>query len=149
MTAQILLLLRLAAAGSLYLFFGTALYLIWRDLRYQSRLSMDAPTPGLELVFDHFDGTTRRVRFNESEIVLGRDPACDCVMDQPTVSAQHARLAYRQNHWWLEDLHSTNGTYLNNEAVLSPIVIAHQDLINCGQVQLRVILEHQPGTNLA
>ena len=42
-------------------------------------------------------------------------------------------LTYRQSQWWIEDLHSTNGTFLNQEAVLEPVVITDGD--DCAAVR--------------
>jgi pSer/pThr/pTyr-binding forkhead associated (FHA) protein len=57
------------------------------------------------------------------------------LLDDPTVSNTHARLSYHHGQWWLEDLRSTNGTFLNDEAVASPLVVTDGDVVRCGQVQ--------------
>jgi pSer/pThr/pTyr-binding forkhead associated (FHA) protein len=62
------------------------------------------------------------------------------VLEDSTVSAQHSRLSFRQGHWWVEDLRSTNGTYLNNEPISASLVITNGDEIRCGQVVLTVII---------
>ena len=59
-------------------------------------------------------------------------------MDDQTVSSQHARLAYRKQQWWLEDLASTNGTFLNGEAVTTPVVITHGDELRLGHLGVRI-----------
>ena len=47
--------------------------------------------------------------------VLGRHPQCEIVLESASVSRQHARIALREGHYYLEDLNSRNGTYLNGE----------------------------------
>ena len=43
-------------------------------------------------------------RYRNSEITIGRDPACECSLNSGKVSANHARLSFSQNQWWIEDL---------------------------------------------
>jgi hypothetical protein len=50
-------------------------------------------------------------------LLIGRHPACDVVLCDPTVSRHHARLRFRDGHWILFDLDSTNGTTVNRDPV--------------------------------
>jgi len=52
------------------------------------------------------------------ELVVGRHDACDVVVGHPSVSRQHARLSFRDGHWLLRDLDSTNGTRVNGAPVV-------------------------------
>jgi FHA domain-containing protein len=52
------------------------------------------------------------------ELLLGRHIACDVVLDHPSVSRRHARLSFRDGHWVLRDLDSTNGTRINGRHVV-------------------------------
>ena len=69
---------------------------------------------------------------------LGRDVNNSIVLEDDFVSATHAALTYRGRAWYVEDLGSTNGTYVNGAPVdgLSPI--AFGDEIQIGQVRLRL-----------
>jgi hypothetical protein len=51
------------------------------------------------------------------ELVMGRSHRCDVVLDEPSVSRQHARLVFRDGCWVLQDLQSTNGTTVNGVPV--------------------------------
>lgn len=51
------------------------------------------------------------------ELLLGREPACQVVLSDPTVSRRHARLRFRDGVWLIEDLRSRNGTIVNGVAV--------------------------------
>ena len=99
------------------------------------------------------EGTTAVVQgfIDRPELTIGRDPACNCVISDSTVSAQHARLVFRQGQWWVEDLRSTNGTYLNQELVLDPLVITSGDHLRCGQAQfvitIQSMIEGKPGSS--
>lgn len=53
----------------------------------------------------------------EEELLLGRHHACDIVLGELSVSRRHARLIHRDGHWVVQDLVSTNGTFLNGTRV--------------------------------
>ena len=53
----------------------------------------------------------------QEELLLGRDPDCDIVLADPTVSRQHARLVFRGGGWVIQDLRSTNGIILNGARI--------------------------------
>ncbi|MBW3538792.1 MAG: FHA domain-containing protein [Planctomycetes bacterium] len=76
----------------------------------------------------------------ERPMTLGRDSECDFVLDAPAVSRRHARVWLEGHHVWLEDLRSTNGTFVNGKPVqrcrLDP-----GDRIRIGRVRLK--LEYQ------
>ena len=74
---------------------------------------------------------------------MGRDPASDLYIEDKTISARHAKLSYHHGQWWVEDLRSTNGTFLNDEPVQEPLVLASGDRLRFGQVQWQVQAERQ------
>ena len=53
----------------------------------------------------------------DQEVIVGRDPRCDLVLTLPSVSRRHARLAFRDGSWVIQDLGSRNGTVVNGVAV--------------------------------
>jgi hypothetical protein len=52
-----------------------------------------------------------------SELIIGRSSDCDVYLPDSTVSRHHARLIFRDGCWVLQDLSSTNGSYLNGHRV--------------------------------
>jgi hypothetical protein len=52
------------------------------------------------------------------ELLVGRHLACDVVVGDVSVSRRHARLSFRDGHWVLRDLDSTNGTRVNGKRVV-------------------------------
>lgn len=74
------------------------------------------------------------------ETTIGRKPHNDIVIDHLAVSSQHAVLRSEQGELWIEDLKSTNGTYVNGQAV-SRRRLAHRDVIELGKVRLEVRLD--------
>ena len=64
----------------------------------------------------------RRV-FDSTAITIGRAPGNDIRLDNPAVSSLHARIVRRPAGYVLEDLQSTNGTYLNGRRVTSEVIV--------------------------
>ena len=52
----------------------------------------------------------------KKEIFIGRDFQNDIVIQKENISKIHARI-YFQNHWYIEDLNSTNGVFLNQKKI--------------------------------
>jgi len=126
-------------ALALYLFLAWAIYTLWIDLRRRkSGAALHAPPISLA---HNEDGATRIQRFQSPEVLLGRDPACDLTVEDRTISAQHARLAYHHSQWWVEDLKSTNGTFLNGEPVSEPMVVISGDQLRLGGWSALIRLE--------
>jgi pSer/pThr/pTyr-binding forkhead associated (FHA) protein len=131
MSGPVLLALRIAIATALYSFLGWGLWLLWRDLRRQSRLLGAAVNPALVMTRQ---GSAPPVtyRFTSPEVTVGRDTTCECRLNDPIISARHARFSFHHAQWWIEDLHSRNGTFLNDEPVRSQVVVTSGDSLRCG-----------------
>lgn len=140
--ALLLLGLRFLLAASLYAFLGGVIVLIWQELKHtgSSEATRRIPTITLEAIGQ--PAPAPRLTFSEPSILIGRDPICSYRMDLDTVSTQHARLRYQNEQWWLEDLGSRNGTFLNAVQIEGPVVLADQDKIQCGEAILILHLEH-------
>jgi pSer/pThr/pTyr-binding forkhead associated (FHA) protein len=87
------------------------------------------------------DPTGREHPLTEDSIVVGRAVENGIVITSKRVSREHARV--RRDGWrvMLEDMGSTNGTFLNGERVLSPIALHDEDRIKVGDV---VLTFHDP-----
>lgn len=74
------------------------------------------------------------VKLKPGAYIIGRDPGCDIVLPDPFVSRKHARIFYRedQDKWYIEDLGSKNGTYVNGEKIEQPTQLQHQTEIVMG-----------------
>ncbi len=137
MSGVVVFILRILMTAALYAFLGWALYTIWRDLKSQALLASSSRIPMIILTVNG-EETLEPFRFQKQDILIGRDQTCDLSLKNETVSTHHARLTYRQNQWWLEDLNSTNGTYLNEERVLTTTVIISGDEVRCGQEDIKI-----------
>ncbi len=72
----------------------------------------------------------------DAEIVLGRGSKASLQLPDPSLSRQHCRLSPREKRWHIEDLHSTNGVYVNGQHVQQRHELKAGDLITLGHVQL-------------
>jgi pSer/pThr/pTyr-binding forkhead associated (FHA) protein len=134
MTAIIFLVLRILLSITLYAFLLTILYVLWKDVRQQSLWLSSRKIPSISLEINIQDSPIRTQQFKKvDEITIGRDPGCDCFLDDEIVSSRHARLRYHHSQWWLEDLGSKNGTQINSLQVTNPVVLISGDEIQCGK----------------
>lgn len=143
MSGIVVLILRILIDILLFGFLAWAMLTIWRDLKAQSQSlsAPDIPTITLTRVREDEAGEESQSFVNQAEITIGRSALSDYPIADDTVSARHARLSYHHNQWWVEDLQSTNGTFLNDERVSVPTVIVSGDELLCGQVSLIIKLE--------
>ncbi|MDR3069600.1 MAG: FHA domain-containing protein [Propionibacteriaceae bacterium] len=68
-----------------------------------------------------------------SPIVIGRADDCQLILEDDYVSTHHARLARNNNYDVVEDLGSTNGTFVNNQRISVPTQVGPGDSIRIGQ----------------
>ncbi|HUG34081.1 MAG TPA: FHA domain-containing protein, partial [Anaerolineales bacterium] len=71
---------------------------------------------------------------------IGRKPENDLVLNDPDVSGQHARIRFEESAFLLEDLKSTNGTFLNGERISTPMRLASGAQIQVGGTQLQFVV---------
>jgi pSer/pThr/pTyr-binding forkhead associated (FHA) protein len=72
------------------------------------------------LVVTHGALSGTSVRLGESPVTMGRSQESTIVLDDDYVSGRHARIFPRDGLWYVEDMGSTNGTYLDRTKVTSP-----------------------------
>ncbi len=72
------------------------------------------------------------------EVTLGRAAGCQVPLDDAYASQVHARVFQRDGQWYVEDLGSTNGTYLNRRRVAGPMVISRRDKLQIGNTVLEM-----------
>lgn len=70
-------------------------------------------------------------------LLLGRDRPAEVIIEDPFASARHARISARGPYNFLEDLGSTNGTFLNGSRVTSAERLAPGDRITIGDTEFR------------
>ena len=95
---------------------------------------MAGPSTSAELVDlgSDSDGPKRLAVPAQGVAVLGRDPSCDVVVSDQTVSRRHARLEWSNGQLWLEDLGSLGGTFVNNQRLTSAQPLRPGDRVRLG-----------------
>ena len=75
----------------------------------------------------------------EGATTIGRAAECELRLDDTYVSQQHARIFDRSGNWYVEDLGSTNGTFVNEQKLVAPAMLTPGDTIRVGttKVELR------------
>lgn len=86
-----------------------------------------------------------RLRLRTGELVIGRGKDCDEIVDLPTVSARHARIFRAGGAFLIEDLGSSNGTYVNGTAVSEPVAVKAGDVIGLGSSPFVLDIDFRPG----
>jgi hypothetical protein len=81
--------------------------------------------------------TGTRWALDRDEIIIGRSPDCDFVIPDRQVSREHARLYRSEDGFYIHDMGSKNGTYLNGTTIIEPTLLQDGDVI---QVALAVKL---------
>jgi pSer/pThr/pTyr-binding forkhead associated (FHA) protein len=134
-----------------YGLFALLFLFIWRSMRWVvrglsvaeaaaergGRRSRDtAPTlppgPSTLLVKGQSDPKPRTVRLSAS-MTVGRAPECELRVDDTYASQQHARLFAKNDSWFVEDLGSTNGTFVNEQKLAAPAMLQPGDKVRVGQ----------------
>lgn len=132
---ELLLTLRIVLAILLYGFLALAFYIVARDLQKRATEAPPSFPAALLVVEDKAQAEQSFLLRPITAIGRGRDN--HVVIDDPFASANHAIVTWRDNAWWVEDLESHNGTYLNDERVGKPHPLVHGDRIRIGETILR------------
>jgi len=79
-----------------------------------------------------------RITLGEQAILIGRADDSTLVLTDDFASSRHARLTNRSGQWYVEDLGSTNGTYLDQQRVQGPLLVGSGQPIRIGQTVLEL-----------
>ena len=82
----------------------------------------------------------KEVQLTKDRTTLGRRPYNDIVIDNLAVSGEHAVLQMTGNEVYLEDLNSTNGTYVNGKAVKKQL-LQNSDTVEIGKYKIKYVNE--------
>ncbi len=134
--------LRLAFAGLLYLFLWQVLRILMRDLRQSAQQpARKRSTRAKLIVIDPAESVLEAgVSFSiNSKTTIGRHPDCSIAIDEPFLSAIHARFETRDFAWYVTDLDSTNGTFVNGRQIRGTVYIETDDVVQFGRIKLQLV----------
>jgi hypothetical protein len=145
----------------LYLFFFRVLRAVWAEVHLARQTSAGVAATGTGRTRRGTPGKApRRTRSRErtpptlkvveptdlagttfplgDELTVGRAAGCQITLDDTYASQLHARIFMRDAQLYVEDLGSTNGTYLNRRKVSAPMVVSRGDRIQIGSTVMEV-----------
>ena len=144
-----------ALSAMKYGLFALLFLFVWRSMRWVVRgLTVDpnvapasgrrgrdtdapaSPQPTTLVVHPH-DGRPRTLRLDAS-MVIGRASDAELRLEDTFASSQHARIFGRNGSWYVEDLGSTNGTFVNEQKLMGPAMVQPGDSIRIGQTTLEL-----------
>ncbi|HEX5940552.1 MAG TPA: FHA domain-containing protein [Dehalococcoidia bacterium] len=136
-----ILVVRFAVLGIVFLFLFTVLRTQWRELTRARPIRAGSATQESAILYVVQPGKTGLRSGDPFELepstTIGRVEGNNVVLDEETVSSRHAAVEFHDGRWWIRDLGSTNGTFLNNEAVDGQGQLEPGDLIQVGGVRLQ------------
>ena len=119
-TPLLLLILRIAGAALLLAFFAAVGWYLWQDLRAtrQVMTGQGVSMGKLRVLANTGERPRPDTTYELSPITtLGRHSRNTIVLNDTYVSGEHALLAWRDSQWWLEDLSSRNGTFMDGRPI--------------------------------
>jgi pSer/pThr/pTyr-binding forkhead associated (FHA) protein len=159
---QLLFVLKLCLLALLYLFFFRVLRAVWAELKAPApaAVPVTAGAPGPKasgapsrkdrkaaekaakavpqlVVLEPADQRGRAYQLG-NEASIGRAAGCQITVDDTYVSQIHARVFTRDGQWFVEDLGSTNGTWMNRQKVSGPMVLQRGDRLQVGNTVLEL-----------
>lgn len=102
---------------------------------HERRAGMDPPSTYLVMMTGPSPGA--QFELSKEEMTLGRGGDCDVVIESTVVSRKHAKLTLLDGKYYIEDLGSANGTFVNEAGVLTRQSLKPGDRIHLGGVVLQ------------
>ncbi len=154
MSDAVLGILKIGWLAVLYLFILRIVFVVAKELKGTPLVAADGPSmvkdsPGKSasstqstrwsLMVHHPEALRGTTVAMQQEITIGRGGGCAIALTNDTfVSTVHARVAPRGGDLWIEDLGSTNGTYVNAAQITEPRKLKRGDRIRIGSSEIEV-----------
>ncbi|MGZ5297430.1 MAG: FHA domain-containing protein [Actinomycetota bacterium] len=137
-----------------YGLFALLFLFVWRSMRWAVRGLTVEPSPSARktrkgggavptptgpssVVVHPPEGKARTIKIGPS-MTIGRAPECELLIDDTYASSQHARIFGKNGTWYVEDLGSTNGTFVNDQKLAAPAMVQPGDKIRVGTTVLEL-----------
>ena len=94
----------------------------------------------LTILLKFNDQVLKTIETDKEVVSIGRNASNDIHIDNLSVSKNHAKISRNKDAYQVEDLKSTNGTYLN-EKMVSKAELKHNDVITVGKHTLEILMD--------
>jgi FOG: FHA domain len=129
----------------LYVIIYYALKIMYKDVKNGGKRRRPVAAKGnygLEIINsgegkDLKDGSIIPIR---SDLTIGRKDDNSIVLSDQHVSGNHAKIIFRNNSLFIEDLNSTNGTYLNGNKINGKVKVSNKDEIKIGSAVFKILI---------
>ena len=155
MSELALTLVRLAFLGLLWLFVLMTVLVLRKDLRQPAetrptgrprqpkapkpaKVARQAKVRGTKLVVTEGPLTGTVIPLNTAQVTIGRAPDSTVVIDDDYASSRHARVYPSEGAWVVEDLGSTNGTWIDRTRITTPTVLPVGVPLRVGRTTLQL-----------
>jgi pSer/pThr/pTyr-binding forkhead associated (FHA) protein len=158
MSELTLMLIRFAYLAILWIFVLSAISVIRSDMfgaridqtpraerRQQKRAARDRPKPakrprGAPTHVAILEGANsgENISLDDAPLLIGRGSDAAIRLDDDYVSTRHARIAASGDQWFIEDLGSTNGTYLGSQRLTQPATLQLGSQVRIGKTTLEL-----------
>ena len=152
MSEAILTILKFCFLGLLYLFLARVVRAVYRELSPDRAVAATssngsrrgrgrkADQPARPYKLKMIDPATSQVFPLSEEVTIGRAPGCSVPLaDDTFVSQLHARVFIRDGKPFVEDLGSTNGTFLNRDRLSKTMPLHRGDKLQIGKTVLEIV----------
>jgi hypothetical protein len=133
--------LRIAFIALIYFFLFQVMRVIVRDLRQGGTAEAPGPRSRYGKLVVVEPGRTRLtpglIYTLQAVTSLGRKPSNTIVLEDDFISGEHSLISWRDGRAWLEDVASTNGTYLNDAEITRPVALSEGDIVGVGGVRFK------------
>ena len=150
MPEPLLQVLKLCLLALLYLFFLRVLRAVWSEVNGPKLVTTAPKQPRRQSERRRGKGRSTHLAVVEpsdqrgrtfdlgGELTVGRAAGCQITLDDSYASQLHARIFVKDGILYVEDLGSTNGTYLNTRKVSGPMAMKHGDRLKIGATVMEV-----------
>ena len=151
MDEQLLTILKLCLLALLYLFFLRVLRAVWTEIRGPKTVEASPRRAQREAKRVHRSAAPVQITILEpvalqgrqypleDQLTVGRAAECQITIDDTFASQLHARVFNHEGQLFVEDLGSTNGTYLNRRKLQGPQAVRRGDRLQVGNTVMELV----------